>query len=385
MHCPYDWAGLGLVARPWPAESSNGPLSKGPHQLSKGPHQVIPRVVTFGEIMLRLTPQRMRRLDDATAFDAGFGGGEANVAVSLARLGTPVTFVTRLPVNEFGEAAIERLRALGVDTSETLWGGERIGIYFLEEGASVRPSKVLYDRAGSGFAEISPGMVDWARILSGAGWFHLTGITPAISQSAAETALDAVNCARAAGATVSVDLNFRAKLWRWGRSASDVMDEIVRRADVIVGNEEDADKVFGIDAPGVDVRSGSVDPAAYEEVFSALFTRFPAVRTIAFTLRGSISASHNRWSAVLAERSGGRYAGQSYDIIPIVDRVGTGDSFCAGLIHCLLVDPAAPGRALAFAVASSALSHTLRGDFKIITRGEVENLLAGDASGRVER
>jgi 2-dehydro-3-deoxygluconokinase len=342
------------------------------------------RVVTFGEIMLRLSPPGQLRFSQARAFDAIYGGGESNVAVSLANYGIPVSFVTRLPNHEIGEACLQFLRQYGVETVHILRGGDRLGIYFLETGAAQRGSKVIYDRAGSSFATIQPGMLDWDQIFEGATWFHWTGITPAISQGAAEACLEAVKAARKHGLTVSSDLNYRAKLWKWGKSAGEVMSELVELCDVAIGNEEDAEKVFGIRATGADVTTGKVSADQYRIVCEKLHERFPSLKTIAITLRGSLSASHNTWSATLW-KDGQFLTAPTYDIAPIVDRVGGGDSFMGGLIYGLLTYADDPQKALNFAVAASALKHTIFGDFNLVSLKEVEQLMGGDASGRVSR
>ncbi|MBI2775724.1 MAG: sugar kinase [Chloroflexi bacterium] len=333
--------------------------------------------------MLRLAAPEGTRLAGTQHFDATYGGGEANVAASLAGYGLPAAFVSRVPANDLGESAVRFLRGLGVDTSGVGTAAGRLGIYFLEPGASQRASRVIYDRSDSCMATATAGSFDWERLLDGAAWFHTTGITPALSAAAAGAALAGVRAARAAGATVSVDLNYRAKLWGWGGSAAEVMAGIVAEADVLIGNEEDADKVFGIRAPGSSVTDGRVDPAGYASVAATLSERFPRLRTIAFTQRGSISASENTWSGVLWTRDGFHVA-RSYRIAPIVDRVGAGDSFAAGLIYALL-DGRAPGAALEFAVAASCLKHTIRGDVNQVSVAEVDALAGGSGSGRVER
>jgi 2-dehydro-3-deoxygluconokinase len=342
------------------------------------------RVVTFGEIMLRLSPLGQLRFTQARSFEAIYGGGESNVAVSLANYGIPAEFVTRLPNNDIGEACLQFLRQYGLETNHIVRGGDRLGIYFLESGAVQRGSKVIYDRAGSSFATIQPGMIDWDTLFAGVEWFHWTGITPAISQSAAAACLEAVQAARRHGVRVSADLNYRAKLWKWGRSAGDVMSELVALCDVAIGNEEDAEKVFGIRAPGADVTAGKVHASQYEQVCRQLQARFPRLQTIAITLRGSLSASHNTWSAVLWH-DGSLFSAPTYDITHIVDRVGAGDSFMGALIYGLLAPQDDFQRALNFAVAASALKHTVYGDFNLVSAAEVEKLMAGDASGRVSR
>ncbi|MBQ4168952.1 MAG: sugar kinase [Bacteroidales bacterium] len=343
----------------------------------------MPKIVTFGEIMLRLSTPQNLRFGQAGQFDVSYGGGEANVAVSLANYGMDAEFVTRFPDNDIARACEASLGAFGVRTDHCARGGSRLGVYFLETGAVSRPSKVIYDRANSAIAEIEPGMIDWKEVFSGADWFHWTGITPAISQGAADVCLEAVKAAKAAGLTVSCDLNYRKNLWKYGKAASEVMPALVEHCDLILGNEEDADKVFGIKAKGVDVTSGSVDQQKYIEVCRALCKRFPAAKKVAITLRGSINASHNTWGGVLYNGKE-LLCSRRYDITHIVDRVGAGDSFMGGLIYGLLAygDDA---RALEFAAAASCLKHTIWGDYNRVSVAEVEALMAGDGSGRVNR
>lgn len=344
---------------------------------------MVKNVVTFGEIMLRLSPPGFQRFIQARSFDVVYGGGEANVAASLANFGVPVEYVTRLPANDIGDACLSYLRQYGIGTRHIARGGERLGIYFLEMGSAQRGSKVIYDRVGSALATIEQGMIDWRAVFSDADWFHWTGITPAVSKRAAHVCLEAVQTARRMGLTVSCDLNYRKNLWRWGKSAGEVMPELVDCCDMAVGNEEDADKVFGIKAPDTDVTSGKVEADAYMYVCNELGNRFPNLKTIAITLRGSLSASRNTWSGVLW-RQGQIHTTPSYDISPIVDRVGGGDSFCAGLIYGLRVYDDTQ-QALDFAVAASCLKHTIPGDFNLVSIAEVEKLMGGDASGRVSR
>ncbi len=344
-----------------------------------------PFVVTFGEIMLRLQPPGYERIRQARSFEVVYGGGEANVAVSLANYGASARFVTRLPNNDVGEACMAYLRQYNVDLSAVARGGDRLGIYFCENGAAQRGSKVIYDRAHSSLATIQPGMIDWDAAFEGADWFHFTGITPAISQGAAETCLEAARAARAKGLTISCDLNYRKNLWKWGKSAAEVMPGLVELCDIAVGNEEDAEKVFGIKAPEVDVQSGKVSAGAYRYVAEQLAGRFQRLQSIAITLRGSLSASHNTWSGVLWQRSGEFFTAPTYDILPIVDRVGGGDAFAGGLIYALRAKPGDGDYALRFAVAASCLKHSILGDFNVVSKAEVEALMAGDASGRVSR
>jgi len=342
-------------------------------------------VVTFGEIMLRLQPPSFERFIQARSFDVIYGGGEANVAVTLANFGAHARFVTRLPANDIGEACLAYLRQFNVDCSHIIRGGDRIGIYFIEAGAAQRGSKVIYDRANSSFATIKPGMIAWDSVFADADWFHFTGITPAVSQGAAETCLEAVKAAKARGITISCDLNYRKNLWKWGKTASEVMPELVENCDIAIGNEEDAEKVFGIKAPEVDVQAGKVAAESYQFVAEKLAERFPNLKTIAITLRGSRSASHNTWSGVLWQRGGGFFTAPTFDILPIIDRVGGGDAFAGGLIYALREKPSDPAYALRFAVAASCLKHSIIGDFNLVSRSEVEAILAGDTSGRVSR
>jgi 2-dehydro-3-deoxygluconokinase len=344
----------------------------------------MPEIVTFGEIMLRLKPAGIERFCQATCFEATFGGGEANVAVALAQWGHAVGYVTRLPNNELGDACLSALRHYGVQTQTILRGGDRLGIYFLEAGASQRPSKVLYDRAGSAFSTLKPGMVDWKTIFQGGRWFHWTGISPAVSESAARVCKEAVLAARQAGLTISCDLNYRAKLWKWTDAPGEVMAELVKMCDVATGNEEDAEKVFGIKATGADVAGGRVEANKYRSVCEQLAARMPNLKAVAVTLRGSLSASHNTWSGVLWQD--GRFlVAPTYDIQPVVDRVGAGDAFAAGLIHGLLAKKEQPQQALNFAVAAGCLKHSITGDWALVSTAEVEQLMKGNASGRVIR
>jgi len=345
---------------------------------------LVNRVVTFGEIMMRLSPPGMQRFVQARSFDVVYGGGEANVAVSLANYGVPVDFVTRLPANELGQACLRFVREAGVGVDKIAYGGERLGIYFLAMGAVARGSQVVYDRANSSLATIEPGMIDWDAVFADATWFHWTGITPAVSAGAAAVCLEAVQAARRHGLTVSCDLNYRAKLWKWGKQAGEVMPELVSLCDVAIGNEEDAARVFGIHAPETDVTSGAIDAFKYRAVCEQLNARFPRLKTIAITLRGSLSASHNTWSGILWDE-GAVYTAPTFDITHIVDRVGGGDAFMGGLIYGLLHYGADRQSALNFAVAASCLKHTIFGDFNLVTAAEVEKLMAGDASGRVSR
>jgi 2-dehydro-3-deoxygluconokinase len=342
------------------------------------------KVVTFGEIMLRLASPGYLRFSQSSQLEATFGGGEANVAVSLANYGIPASFVSRLPKNDIGDWAIQNLRKYNVQTQDILRGGERVGIYFLETGAVARASKVVYDRAGSAIADIQPGMLDWEAIFKDANWFHWTGITPALSEGAAATCLEGIKMANKLGVTVSTDLNFRKNLWKYGKTASEIMPELVAGCDVILGNEEDAEKVFHIQPEGVDVTAGHVEAAAYESVCRQLVKRFPRAKKVIITLRGSINANHNTWAGTLFNGEQIFFSPQ-YDITHIVDRVGGGDSFMGGLICGLLTYPDDDQQALNFAVAASCLKHTIYGDFNLVTVDEVKNLMKGDGSGRVSR
>jgi 2-dehydro-3-deoxygluconokinase len=342
------------------------------------------KVVTFGEIMLRLATPDFMRFGQSEMLISTFGGGEANVAVSLANYGIPVDFITRLPKNDIGNSCMMELRKFGVGVSNIVWGGERLGIYFLETGAVSRGSKVIYDRAHSSISEIQSGMVDWDQIFGEAGWFHWTGITPAISQNSADVCLEAITKANEKGITVSCDLNFRKNLWKYGKNASDIMPELVAGTDIILGNEEDAAMVLGIHPEGVDVTTGHVEAAAYESVSRQIMSRFPRCRKVITTLRGSVNANHNTWSGVLWNGSQ-LFEAPTYQITHIVDRVGGGDSFMGGLIYGLLTWPDDDRKALSFAVAASCLKHTIYGDFNRVTVDEVVKLMSGDASGRVAR
>jgi 2-dehydro-3-deoxygluconokinase len=339
--------------------------------------------VTFGELMLRLAPPGFERFLQSPQFQATFGGGEANVAVGLAALGLEASYITVLPANNpIADAAVGELRRLGANVSGIVRSKGRMGIYFLETGANQRPSKVVYDREGSAIAQAKPGDIDWDRALSGAGWFHITGITPAISASAAALSLEAVERASRLGLTVSCDLNYRKNLWKWGKPAADVMRELMQHVDVAIANEEDVQMALGIAAP-VDVHSGKLDAAAYEHLTQAVLDQFPRLKSIAITLRESRSASHNGWSACFNDR-GKFLVSRQYEITHIIDRVGGGDSFAAGLIYGLQMLPTRQD-ALEFAVAASCLKHSIPGDFFRFTADEVQALLKGGGSGRVQR
>jgi len=339
--------------------------------------------VTFGEIMLRLTPPGFERLLQSPTLHATFGGGEANVAASLAGFGLPAAFVTILPqANPLADAAIGELRRFGVDTSHIARSAGRMGIYFLETGASQRASQVVYDRAGSAFAMAATDSFDWPRVLAGAGWFHVTGITPAVSQATACLAIEAARTARGMGITVSCDLNFRKNLWKWGQPASAVMPDLVRVSDVLIANEEDIQMTLGLTAD-VDVHAGALDRASYRRLTEAVMHEYGHLRGIAVTLRESKSASHNVWSACWYDGRGFLLS-RTYDIAHIVDRVGAGDSFAAGLIYGMQTGVGSQ-EALEFAVAASCLKHSISGDINRVSVKEVRSLQAGDGSGRVQR
>ena len=344
------------------------------------------KVITFGEIMLRLAPPGFLRFSQTTSFDIVYGGGESNVAVSLANYGVPVDFVTRLPKNDIGECAMMEMRKRGVGVDRIIYGGDRLGIYFLETGAVSRGSKVVYDRAHSAIAEIKEGMIDWEKVFDGAQWFHWTGITPAISQGAADVCLEAVKAARKLGMTISTDLNYRAKLWKYGVEPEEVMTELTSYCDIILGNEEDAEKHFGIKPEGLDITTQGqhVKAEAFLSVCEQMMKKFPNAKKVITTLRGSISASHNTWAGVLYDGKT-MFKSQEYQITDIVDRVGGGDSIMGGLIYGLLQYPDDDQNALNFAVAASCLKHTIKGDANLVTVDEVKKLMGGDASGRVAR
>ncbi len=337
-------------------------------------------IITMGELMLRLAPPGNARFIQAPVLNVEFGGGEANVAVSLANYGHHACFVSKLPAHEIGQAAVNSLRRYGVDTSFVARGGERIGIYFQETGSAMRPGKVIYDRAHSAISEAKPGDFDFDRIFEGADWFHWTGITPALSDGAAELVRLACQAAKRHNVTVSCDLNFRAKLWT-GEKARSVMTPLMEYVDVCIGNEEDAQKCLGF-TPKADVEGGKTEAEGYRDIFRQMTEKFGFKYTAA-TLRESFSASHNGWKALIYD---GKefYESKRYDIDPIVDRVGGGDSFSGGLIHGLLTMPSMKD-ALEFAVAASALKHTIPGDVNLVSEAEVQSLAAGNASGRIIR
>jgi len=338
------------------------------------------KVVTFGELMLRLAPESYLRFVQSETYEATFGGAEANVAVSLANYGLDAAFVSKLPTHEIGQAAVNSLRKFGVDTSKIVRGGERVGIYYCEKGASQRPSKVIYDRAYSAIAMAKKCDFDWETILDGVEWFHFTGITPALSDEMAEICLDALKTAKAKGITVSCDLNFRKKLWS-KEKAGKVMGELCHYVDYCIANEEDAKDVFGIEADNTDIYGGKLDREGYISVARKLTDAF-GFKGVAITLRESLSANDNNWSGMLYT-DGEAFFSKKYSM-HIVDRVGGGDSFGGGLIYSLVSGFSAQ-RSIEFAVAASCLKHSIEGDYNLVSVAEVENLAGGDASGRVQR
>jgi len=340
------------------------------------------KYITLGEIMLRLKPPGFERFFQSPAFEATFGGGEANVAVSLATFGCDTAFLTVLPENVLGDECIKELRRFGVDVSRIIRGKGRMGIYFLEAGANQRPSMVVYDRSGSAISMADPEAFDWNKALDGGGWFHITGITPAISDSAMRLSLAGVKAAKAGGLTVSCDLNYRKNLWKYGKTAPEVMRELAGYVDVAIANEEDVQKSLGISA-GVNVEGGELDRDVYKALSDKVLGEYPDMKMIAITLRESKSADINGWAACLNDRETFRVS-RRYEINDIVDRVGGGDSFAAGLIYGLNVYED-KGRALEFAVAASCLKHSVIGDFNRVTVREVESLMGGGGSGRVQR
>jgi 2-dehydro-3-deoxygluconokinase len=338
------------------------------------------KAITFGEVMLRLATPGHLRFNQTKLLEMTFGGGEANVAVALSQLGDQASFVTCLPSNDIADACIQELRGLGVDTGSILRGGERMGIYFLETGAAQRASTVTYDRAHSAIAEVDPAALDWPAILQGGNWFHFTGITPALSQRAATAVVEGAQKAKELGLTVSCDLNYRKKLWSPER-AREVMSTLMPHVDFCIGNEEDAEKVFGIKAAGVEVAQAVIDRDRYVDVARQLTDRF-GFKGVAITLRESYSASRNGWSAMYYH--GGHVCFSRRYEIDIVDRVGAGDAFAAGFIHAQGAGQA-PQQVVDFAVAASCLKHTIPGDYNRVSLREVEALLGGDGSGRVQR
>ena len=340
------------------------------------------KVVSFGEIMLRLAPPGFERFLQSPQFVATFGGGEANVAVTVAGFGIPAAYVTALPENPIADAIVAELRKFGVDTASVRRAKGRVGVYYVEAGANQRASKVVYDRDGSSIALAKPGDFDWTEIFQGANWFHITGITPAISATCAELALESVREAKRQGLTVSCDLNYRKNLWKYGKRPEEIMRQLIQHVDVAIANEEDVQMALGI-AADVDVHSGQLDHSVYQALTEKVLQEYPSLQSIAITLRESKSASHNGWSACMNDRKE-FFVSRHYEITHIVDRVGGGDSFAGGLIYGLLALPTHK-EALEFAVAASCLKHSIPGDFNRFSVAEVQTLLKGDGSGRVQR
>jgi len=341
------------------------------------------KYITFGEIMLRLKTPGYEKFFQSPLLEGTFGGGEANVAVGLARLGLEVAYISVIPDNLIGSACIRELKKHNVDTSFILRKGDRLGIYFLEAGANQRPSKVVYDRSHSAIAETEPGEINWDKIFEEASWFHISGITPAISLSAAKLSLEAVKKAREKKVTISCDLNFRKKLWKYGKSAPGIMGELIKYVDIVIGNEEDCQKSLGIKVENIDIESGNLQAKKYEELTNKILENYPNIKKITITLRESHSANYNGWSAILNNRKE-FFVSKKYEIHHIVDRVGAGDTFSAGLIYGLnqLKDDR---ETLEFAVAASCLMHSIPGDLPLLSVEEVKNLAKGTGSGRVQR
>ena len=344
------------------------------------------KVVTFGEIMLRLSPPGYLRFSQTNSFDVVYGGGESNVAVSLANYGIPVEFVTRIPNSEIGECALMELRKRGVGTSHIVIGGERLGIYFMETGAVNRSSNVVYDRTNSAMAELKSGMINWDKVFDGVTWFHWTGITPAISKNAADVCLEAVKIASDKGLTISTDLNYRSKLWKYEGNRNEIMTELTSYCDIILGNEEDTEMHFEIKQEDLDItkQGNEINSEAFLSVCNQMMKKFPRAKKIIMTLRGSISASHNSWAGILYDGKK-MYESIQYQITDIVDRIGGGDSFMGGLIYGFLNYPNEDQKALDFAVAASCLKHTIKGDVNLVKVEEVVKLMNGNSSGRVKR
>ena len=338
------------------------------------------KVVTFGEILLRLSTERHLRFSQADSYKATYGGGEFNVAVSLANYGVAAEFITRLPNNELGNSALKEMRKLGVDCHNVVFGGERLGLYFLETGSGTRASNVIYDRADSSMATITPGTIDWREALKEGTWFHWSGITPALSQSAADACFEAIKVAHEMGITISTDLNYRSKLWNYGKEPKDVMPEMLQYSNIILGDIDTAYFMLGMDKVNPDYSNEASLPTLYDE----LFKKCPKLNTAVTTLRYSISASHQRIGGILYDGEK-VYNADVQDVTPVVDRVGSGDAFMGGLIYGLLQTPVNKQRALNFAVAACCLKHTIAGDYNLITIEEIEKLLAGDFSGKVSR
>ncbi len=341
-------------------------------------------IITFGEIMLRLSSPPFLRFAQADSFDMGFGGGEANVAVSLANWGVPVELVTSLPLNDIGNTCFNYLRQKNVGVSHVIRDNGRIGIYFMEYGVAQRPSKVIYDRKDSSFARLESGNIDWEEVFAQNKWFHWTGITPALSKETYLELKTALKIAKENHVMVSCDLNYRKNLWDWGKTAGEIMPDLVEQCSVLIGNEEDAEKVLNISAKNTEITKGKIDVREYESVVNEIARRFPNLSYIAITLRTSLSASHNFWEAVLWNNNS-FFCSPKYEIDQIVDRVGSGDAFGAGLIYAISEFPDEPQRIINFATAASALKHTIVGDANLMSINEINHLMDGDGSGRIER
>jgi len=345
----------------------------------------MPRIVTFGELMLRLSPPGWKRFSQAFSFEAVYSGGESNVAFTLASFGLQTRFVTRIPNNDIGDCALNALRSCGIDTSHAVRGGKRLGIYFLETGAMQRGAKVVYDRANSGMTTIKPGDIDWDAAFADVDWFHWTGVTPGLSQSAADACMEACKAAADRGITISSDPNYRKALWKYGKAPSEILPALVEYSDVLISSKFDAEKLLDIPFEGKAFSENRMDsPADYSIVCNAVMKRFPKVKKVITTLRGSISASHNTWSGMMWDGQQ-MHTTPTYQLSHIVDRVGGGDSFMGGLIYGLLTWPDDDTMALRFAIAASALKHSITGDANLATVDEVMSLLSGDGSGRVSR
>lgn len=342
------------------------------------------QVVTFGELLVRLAAPHHRLLEQSSTLEFGFGGAEVNVAVSLARFGVPVRFVTRMPDTPITRAGRRLLEGFHVNTSHSVTGGDRIGLYFVESGIAQRPSRVVYDRTGSGMASIRTGEIPWQAVLRGCTWFHTSGITPALSESAAAATIEAVTAAELGGLTVSVDLNYRDQLWRWTKTPGKVMTDLVSHAHIVFSNEDDLAKVFGIQTPVKEARPHTLEPYQYGPACAQLQHRFPNLKVVAVTLRESVSASENYWSGVLATADG-FYVSKRYRVAPILDRVGAGDAFAAAAIRHLLSRSDDPQTVLDFAVAASCLKHSIQGDLNLVDIEDVNRLIGGDGTGRIVR
>lgn len=344
------------------------------------------KVVTFGEIMLRLGAPDYLRITQCDHLDVSFAGAEANVAVSLSNYGIPAEYITCLPDNPIADKCIKELLSYKVSTEQIVRGGRRMGILYLENGSNARPSRVFYDRENSSFATMNPMSLNWQKILKDAQWLHWTGITPALSENAAEMCQQAIQTANAMGVTVSCDINYRGNLWNYGKKASEIMPELVAGCDIILGNEEDCEKVFGIKPENFDANhtDGKIEQSSFISVCKQMMKKFPRCKKMAVTLRGAINANHNTWGGILYDGKD-LFQSRRYDITDIVDRVGGGDSFMGGLIYGLLTYTNDNQKALEFAVAASCLKHTIKGDYNQVSIREIENLIKGSTSGRVQR